>query len=584
MSGKSSSKRRKRKTKPAPKPARETRVETKAQRRPGGRARFAAVAGGFAPFFAQSPERIWWQGFAPCLLAAFALRVGVGLSGDWMVRPDEVFKHLEQAHRLVFGYGQTVWEFSMGTVTWLLPAVPALPMFLCKILGLGHPDCYIPAVKIWNALLSLSLPAGMYLFGRRVMSERAARLALLFGCFWHEFIILSTHALAEQYAAVAFFFSLLLLSPAASACRLSAAGFLLGLAVALRFQYLPLVGIFGLAMLAAYPLSRWRFAFMGGAAAVALWGAADYWTWGGWWSSFRLYLSLFLVHDFHAIFFGDTKLPFYQHLLSLAGSSYGLYALAAAAVFRWRRHWLLLAMAASVLLIHMWAVNKEYSNVFLLLPLLWMLIASATGDFRLPRFRRGAAVAAGVLAALASVVSFSGGVPNPEKSYNAHRPALMPDRSGLLHSEEPLIVARDVARIPAGEVRSVMWIPFRHYKDGAYYHSHHRVPMLFPNRNPDHAALYKDRPANVLASHVVAGKGRAPRGFSLVRDYGQLALFVNDTPEAVRVPDNFALDYGSGFDRLLVQRARDMKIAFREPGRALLFPGGEGESRGAFNW
>ena len=574
MSGKSKSKHRKRKTKPATKPAR----ETKAQRHPGGRARFAAVAGGFAPFFAPAPEKIWWQGFAPCLLAAFALRVGVGLSGDWMVRPDEVFKYLEQAHRLVFGYGQTAWEFTMGLVTWLLPAVPALPMFLCKILGLGHPDCYIPAVKIWNALLSLSLPAGMYLFGRRVMSERTARLALLFGCFWHEFIIFSTHALAEQYAAVAFFSALMLLSSAASAPRLLSAGFLLGLTVALRFQYLPLVGVFGLALLAAYPLARWRLVFIGGAAAVVLWGAVDYWTWGGWWGPSRLYLNIFLVHGFDA-FFGDMQLPFYQQLLFLAGSSYGLYALAAAALFRWRLHWLLLSMAAAVLFAHMWAVSK-YTNVFLLLPLLWMLIASVTGDFRLPRVRRGAAVAAGVLAALASVVSFSNGVPNPEKDYNGHRPALMPDRSGLLHSEEPFIIARDVARIPADEVRSVMWIPFRAYKDGAYYYSHHRVPMLFPNRNPDHAAWYKDRPAKVLASHVVTWKDKAPRGFSLLRDYGQLALFVNDTPEAVRVPDNFALDYGSGFDRMLMQRARDMKIAFREPGRALLFLSGDEESRG----
>ena len=579
MSGKSKSKHRKRKTKPAPKPA----YETKAQRHPGGRARFAAVAGGFAPFFAPAPEKIWWQGFAPCLLAAFALRVGVGLSGDWMVRPDEVFKYLEQAHRLVFGYGQTVWEFTMGVVTWLLPAVPALPMFLCKILGLGHPDFYIPAVKIWNALLSLSLPAGMYLFGRRVMSERTARLALLFGCFWHEFIIFSTHALAEQYAAVAFFSALMLLSSAASAPRLLSAGFLLGLTAALRFQYLPLVGVFGLALLAAYPLARWRLVFIGGTAAVVLWGAVDYWTWGGWWSPFRLYLNMFLVHDFYTLF-SRTQLPFYQQLLFLAGSSYGLYALAAAALFRWRLHWLLLSMAAAVLLVHMWAVNKEYSTVFLLLPLLWMLIASVTGDFRLPRFRRGAAVAAGMLAALASVVSFSNGVPNLEKAYNAYDSVLMPDRKGLLHSEEPLIIARDVARIPADEVRSVMLMPFGTYKDGAYYHSHHRVPMLFPNRNPDHAAWYKERPAKVLASHVVTWKDKAPRGFSLVRDYGQLALFVNDTPEAVRVPDNFALDYGTAFDRMLMQRARDMGIAFREPGRALLFPGEDGAAQGAFNW
>ncbi|MDD9856621.1 MAG: hypothetical protein OXU96_01000 [Gammaproteobacteria bacterium] len=526
------------------------------------------------PFFATPPQGLW-RGFVPCLLAAFALRAGVGLAGDWMVRPDEVFKYLEQAHRMVFGYGQVPWEFSVGFVTWLLPAVPAVPIFLCEILGLGHPDFYIPAVKLWNALLSLWLPAGMYLFGRRVMGEAPARLALLLGCFWHELVVLATHAFAEQYSSAALFAALVLLSPAASRPRLMAAGFLFGLVIALRFQYMPLVGVLGLACLAAYPLARWCFIFIGGVAAVLLWGAAGYLTWGRWWNAPRLLVEMYAIHDFYVLF-SDVALPFYQHLLSLMGSSYGLYALAAAAALHWRRHWLLLSMAAAVLAVHMWAVNKEYSNVFVLLPLLWMLIAAAAGSFRLSRRPGGALAAVGGLAALASIVSFLGGVPNPDKSYNAHIPALLPNRAGLVHSEEALIIARDISRLPADRVRAVMWMPVRFYKDGAYYHSHHRVPMLFPNRNPDHAAWYEQRPANTLATHVVAGKGRAPPGFSLQRGYGNWALFVNDTPEAVQVPEVFFTDFGVSLDRFLVQRVKDRRIEFPEQPRALLFPGGDG--------
>ncbi len=496
-----------------------------------------------------------------------------------MVRPDEIYKHLEPAHQLVFGYGQTVWEFSLGTVTWLLPALPALPMFLCTLLGLEHPDFYIPAVKIWNALLSLSIPAGMYLFGRRVMSEYAARLALLFGCFWHEFVIMSSHTFAEQYAAVMFFAALALLSPAASLARLSAAGCLLGLTMALRFHYLPLVGIVGLAMLAAYPPARWSAIFIGGTAMLVLWGAAEYMTWGRWWSSVRLYLDLFLVHNFYDFLFHEAQHPYYKHLSFMAGSSYGLYALAVAALFRWRRHWLLISMSVGVLLLHMWAANKEYTNVFVLLPLLWMLIASATGDFFRSRIRVGAMVATGMVAALASVASVAAGVPNPEKSYNAYTPFLMPHREGLFHSEEPLIISRDIARIPADEVSAVMWLPIPHYHDGGYYHTHHRVPMLFPSRNPDHGTLYRNRPTNTLASHVIAGKDEALPGFSLKRTYGRFAMFVNDTPEAVQVPDNFATDFGSGFDRLVLKMATDMKVDFLAPPRTFLFPDRAGKNR-----
>lgn len=539
----------------------------------------AVIRGWFAPFFAHTPAGVWWGGFVPCLLAAFALRVGVGLAGDWMVRPDEIFKYLEPAHLLVFGYGQVVWEFSMGYVPWLLPSVPALPMLLCKILGFGHPDFYIPAVKIWNALLSLSIPAGMYLFGRRVMSEPAARLALLFGCFWHEFVIMGSHAFAEQYASVVFFAALVLLSPAASVPRLWVAGFLLGLTFVLRFQYGPLVGVVGLTLLAAYPPARWGVIVLGGLAALVLGGAVDYLTWGRWWSPTRLIVSM-IVNGVFAHVFKPENHPFHTHLVSLAGSSYGLYALAAVAVFRVRRHWLLLSMAMVVLLFHMAAPIAEYSNVFVLLPLLWMLIAAASGVFRRSRLRVGAMVATGVLAAVASGAAFGDGVPgwpwegvpNQARSYNDHVHRLMPDEGGLFHSEEALVVSRDLGRIPAEEMRAVLWGPIGRYADGGYSYAHHRVPMLFPSRNPDHATLSHTRPANTLASHVVVRKGEALPGFSLTREYGRVALLVNDTPEAVQVPDTFSTDFGTRFDRLVLRASRELKVEFPEPVRAFLFP------------
>jgi len=129
-----------------------------------------------------------------------------------------------------------------------------------------------------------------------------------------------------------------------------------------------------------------------------------------------------------------------------------------------------------------------------------------------------------------------------------------------------------LGRIPAGEMRAVLWGPIGHYADGGYSYAHHRVPMLFPSRNPDHATLSHTRPANTLASHVVVRKGEALPGFSLTREYGRVALLVNDTPEAVQVPDTFSTDFGTRFDRLVLRASRELKVEFPEPVRAFLFP------------
>ena len=132
----------------------------------------------------------------------FFLRVGVAVSSDWIYRIDETLEYLEQAHRLVFGYGIVPWEYRYGTRNWLavMPAATTLKLF--QLMGLGHPDYYVPAVKILNATLSMAVPAGLYFFLRRHLSEIAARAGFVFCCFWWEFLIFAPHTLPSQYGGV----------------------------------------------------------------------------------------------------------------------------------------------------------------------------------------------------------------------------------------------------------------------------------------------------------------------------------------------------------------------------------------------
>ena len=215
------------------------------------------------------------------MAAAFFLRVGVAVSSDWIYRIDETLEYLEQAHRLVFGYGIVPWEYRYGTRNWLavMPAATTLKLF--QLMGLGHPDYYVPAVKILNATLSMAVPAGLYFFLRRHLSEIAARAGFVFCCFWWEFLIFAPHNLAFPIRWRAHRRRIGVHGNAGGLFRLFLCGFLLGLAGMLRLQYAPVAGLLGLIYLLSLPPKRMPFFMLGGMAAAMLAGWSDYLFWGG---------------------------------------------------------------------------------------------------------------------------------------------------------------------------------------------------------------------------------------------------------------------------------------------------------------
>src|SRR6476620_3980953 len=72
-----------------------------------------------------SPALRW--AFAGLLLIGIALRCYVSFAGLAMLHNDEHQQYLEQAHRIVYGYGQSCWEQKLGMRHLLYPALIALP-------------------------------------------------------------------------------------------------------------------------------------------------------------------------------------------------------------------------------------------------------------------------------------------------------------------------------------------------------------------------------------------------------------------------------------------------------------------------
>jgi len=134
------------------------------------------------------PENPPWTLWPAMVLLAFVLRVGVALSGDFVIHPDEIMQYLEPAHKEVFGNGVTYWEYFFGARQWLVPGLVAAVLSLLNTIGLGTPQYYIGAVEIFFCGISLSIPIGMYFFARLHFSEASARLALVVGSVWYELV------------------------------------------------------------------------------------------------------------------------------------------------------------------------------------------------------------------------------------------------------------------------------------------------------------------------------------------------------------------------------------------------------------
>lgn len=114
-----------------------------------------------------------WAGVA----AVFAFRLANAFLTATFFQPDEYFQALEPAHRLVFGYGYTTWEWHQHLRSALHPLLYAAGYAATRGLGPRAAE-WVP--KIISAALAAAVDLGTYrLAWRATQSPVAARLALL---------------------------------------------------------------------------------------------------------------------------------------------------------------------------------------------------------------------------------------------------------------------------------------------------------------------------------------------------------------------------------------------------------------------
>lgn len=456
---------------------------------------------------AAQPRATWRAGIAPAaiFLLAFALRLLPTIVFPGLAHPDELFQSLEQAHRLVFGYGEIPWEFLVGARSWLLPGSLAAFMWLGDQVK-DSPSDYLGAIDIALAALAATSALCTFLWGRRCFGVAGGVVAAALPMLWPEFAYFGARALSECVAAPLLVLALYLIdAPAQRQNRIDMiAGALLGLAIILRLQLAPAVAVILLwrgveAWRRRVPVARAVSLLGGMLLALAGGGALDALTWGYPFQSLWLYFS---YNTFHGIASSFGVEPWFFYLVAFVQLwGWGAAALLLLIAIGGWRLGLPLAAAIAILATHSLVPHKEYRFIYpaalLLLVVAGMglaeLVAWAAATWRAPPRRLD--LAAGTFVALLCL----GEARSPAMA------SLWQDGHDVVRSASFVATLRGICGIGLD----------RTYGGAAYFH--HNVPYFFDRTDAD---LARDR----AGFDVLLTPRPVPGDFTTLQCFGKICV------------------------------------------------------------
>lgn len=308
------------------------------------------------------PASGWGYGIAIAGIVALAVALRILAYNPWdQHHADEFYQYLEQANRLVTGYGLVPWESRFGIRNALIPQFLALPI---RIGDWISPAGLLPIhlARLSFAALCLLAVVGAWGIGA-ARSRRHALVALFVAAVWYDSVEFSVLLLSESVATAVIACGAALLLIATPARKyLWFAGFLLGLGCLLRFQYAPFVAVLVLASV-RLDWRTWRDLAIGALAALALGSLSDI-------ANGQVPLS-WIFNNFHmniaqgrAAEFGEEGPLYYPWMIWLALGP-ATPAIVVAALLAGRRHWPLLLALIVNLAVHVAIGHKEYRFVWL---------------------------------------------------------------------------------------------------------------------------------------------------------------------------------------------------------------------------
>jgi len=472
------------------------------------------------------------------IIAAGAVaRIITALISDNINHPDEIFQVLEQAHRVVFGYGIIPWEYRLAARSWLVPGIMTIFLYPFKILGLDNPAIYIPGIKIIMSLISLSVILSAYYIGKKLASHRAGLWAAFFCAVWYEVIYFSIRPLSEVWAATFFMAAIALSLNAASRRVLIMAGFL----AAVRLNYIPAAAaLIVMISIKMDPAGRKNY-LAGVAAGIIFVGLFETITLG---APFISYIN-FYHYDKSFFMTGSVGSAFsIEYFMYLAYASLFLYWLIIAGGFAtWKENRLLMVIVVVLLISHILIPAKEhqidYRHIYVIIPVL-MVVAGVITDkiiTGLKYFRPLYALFAISFLALSSAGSMAA-LPFQNKIYHDKTFAVYDQnifqKNGRLRA---YLYLHDM-----GNVHSVYDNAGEWFYGGGYYYLHRNVPLYLKNTPP---------PTPKYVSHMLSrNKLVISSGIRLYKSFGDFHLHI-------RTDTNYIYPIDSGYNYYIPQPGID---------------------------
>ena len=317
-------------------------------------------------------QRDWVTLLAICILA-FAIRAAVMTLLPSILHPDEVM-WMEQANRVVNHQGLVPWDFQVGERSWLWPGVIAAFMAVGQMFG-SPPAAGLGGVSALICILSLGPVICAFLWGRNVAGFAGAVTAALLNAVWFELVYFYAHPLSETFAGAALAVGLYLVYPnrfaTPAARRLFAGAVLFGIAMVVRPQLTPVVGLAVLAVGGFQVRERYPALIGGLAVPFVLAGLLDWATWGWPFHAFVTYVYDITVGGVAATF-GINPIYSYLGWEWVAWGAFGI-VIVLCAIYGGLRLPLLLLIVVAIFALHSAVGHKEYRYISPALPLLMTL-------------------------------------------------------------------------------------------------------------------------------------------------------------------------------------------------------------------
>lgn len=325
--------------------------------------------------------RIWFWGI---LAGAVLLRV-LAFDAYSVHHSDETIQYLEQAHRIVFGYGLIPWEFRYFIRSWLIPLLLVPPMQLGEWLNPGG-TLYLVLPRAMVAAANFAPVIAAWFIGKRISLLHAIAGMAMMG-LWVQSVLFSVQTLSESLAVSCFMVAVALLHRRARFGAIVGAGALMALAGLFRFQFAPAIAVYG-ALVAGKDWRLWKGLVAGGLPVVVAGGLLDVaaglqpYEWIL--NNYQANIAQGRMKEIGGVdhFFYLQAIPFYW--------KWAIVPVIGLAAYGWRRNpWLLIAALVNIA-VHQLVGHKEYRYLWLSIDIILLLAAFGSVDFierrQLPRW------------------------------------------------------------------------------------------------------------------------------------------------------------------------------------------------------